>query len=336
MKRVGHLFDKVVNFDNLMLAYTKARRGKLGKMEVRRFAADVHGNIRRMMRGLNDGTFSVGRYHYFQIRDPKERTICAASFEERVFHHALMQVCHPYFENHLTADTYATRVGKGGYAALEKALSGVTRYRYVVKLDFRKYFDSIDHAVLKRMLSRMFKDDALLRLFSQIIDSYHTAPGCGLPIGNLTSQYFANHYLSQLDRKVKNEWRVPFYVRYMDDMLLAADDKNILREAVARMVEYAQSELKLALKPAQYRLAAGGICWLGYRLMPHRLCLSSKAKRRYIRHCKEYAYHYARGEWTDSELRMHVQTLHAFISHACYKKFFSDCVKKGRIKGLTA
>lgn len=333
---MGFLFDKVVDFDNLMLAYTKARRGKHGKMEVRRFAGDVHGNICTMMHRLRENAFSVGRYHYFKIRDPKERIICAASFEERIFHHALMQVCHPYFEKHLTADTYATRVGKGGYAALEKALCGVTRYRYVVKLDFKKYFDSIDHQVLKRMLSRMFKDASLLRCFGQIIDSYHTTPGCGLPIGNLTSQYFANHYLSQLDRKVKSEWRVPFYVRYMDDMLLAADDKKILREAVAQMTDYAQRELRLTLKPAQYRLTAAGVCWLGYRLMPHRLCLSSRAKRRFIRRNKEYAYRYATGEWTDGEMRMHVQTLYAFVAHACYKKFYIDCVKKGRIKGLTA
>lgn len=336
MKRAGHLFERVTDYENLLLAYSKALRGKRAKEEVKRFAEDVPGRIRRMKEELENGTFRVGRYRYFKIRDPKERVICAACFEERVFHHALMAVCHEVFERHLTGDTYATRRGMGGYAALDKALKGVTRYRQVAKLDFRKYFDSIRHETLKAQLGRLFKDGRVLDCLFRVIDSYEASPGRGIPIGNLTSQYMANHYLSGLDRKVREEWGVPLYVRYMDDMLLAADDRATLKRAVARLEAYADAELGLTLKPAQYARAETGVCFLGYRLRPHRLCLSSRAKRRFVRRWKDYERRYGEGEWTEADLRARESTIFSFIAHACYKGFYRDCVRKGRIEGLTA
>lgn len=132
---------------------------------------------------------SVGDYHYFKVFDPKERSICAAAFNERVLHHALMNVCHPIFERAQIFDSYASRIGKGTYAALDRASHFTKRYKWFLKLDFKKYFDSIQHGVVKSQLQRLFKDQELLNIFNSIIDTYEVAPSQGVPIGNLTSQY---------------------------------------------------------------------------------------------------------------------------------------------------
>lgn len=222
----------------------------------------------------------MGHYHYFMIHDPKERLICAASFPERVLHHALMNICHEYFDRTLIYDTYATRIGKGTYAALERASQGVKCYAYVVKLDVRKYFDSIRHDVLKEKLAKLFKDKTLLAIFDQLIESYHTTDKSGLPIGNLTSQYFANLYLSDIDHYIKERYQIPIYVRYMDDMLLFADSKKRLKRVVEQ-IQMQMQQIGLTLKPALMLRAEQGVPFLGYRVYPHKILLSGRSKRRF-------------------------------------------------------
>lgn len=143
---------------------------------------------------LLDGSFRFGQYHFFTVYDPKRRTICAASFPERVVFHAMMRICHPVFDDFQIFDSYASRIGKGTYKALERAQQYAKRYQYFAKLDVCKYFDSIDHEVMLHQLCRLFKDSQLLIFFRDLLDSYETSEGRGLPIGNLTSQYFANDY----------------------------------------------------------------------------------------------------------------------------------------------
>ena len=178
-----------------------------------------------MQKGLVAQTLQIGDYHYFKIHDPKERLICAASFSERVLHHAVMNVCDPFFNRYQIFDSYACRKSKGTYAALDRARHFNHHFKWYLKLDVRKYFDSIHHGRLKRLLVKQFKDKSLLDLFNGIIDSYHVSDACGIPIGNLTSQYFANHYLAVADHFIKEELRIKGYVRYMDDMVLWHNDK---------------------------------------------------------------------------------------------------------------
>ena len=178
---------------------------------------------------LEHDTFRVGNYHQFTIHDPKERLITAPCFRERVLHHAIFNLCEPILERHLIADTFACRVGKGWLVALERAQRFAGRHRFFLKLDIRKYFDSIAHAILLARLGRLFKDRRLLHLFERIIESYSTPPGRGVPIGSLTSQHFGNFYLASLDRWVKERLRVRGYVRYMDDFALWADTSCALK-----------------------------------------------------------------------------------------------------------
>ena len=203
MKRVGYLIPRMASLDNLYLAYYKAKKGKSAKPAVRDFGKNLDAHLCEILRQIERGEVQVGNYHYFTIYDPKERRICAAAFPERVLHHALMNVCHPHFELFQISDSYATRLEKGTFKAIDRAMQFQKQYAYYLKMDIRKYFDSIDHHILLRMLHRRFKDPILMSIFEQIIRSYQVSPGKGVPIGNLTSQYFANHYLALLDHFVK-------------------------------------------------------------------------------------------------------------------------------------
>ena len=273
MKRENNLISLIAEPDNLRLAFWKARKAKDGKMEVAAYRKSLDENLLALRNELLSGNVQVGQYHYFTIYDPKERKICAATFRERVLHHALMNVCHANFEKYQIFDSYASRIGKGSYAALERASVFQKQYKWFLKLDVRKYFDSIDYAKLKTMLAKRYKDKALLHIFFQIIDSYQTNSDKGLPIGNLTSQYFANHYLALADHHIKEKLQVSAYVRYMDDMVIWSNDKNMLLKIGNEFQSFIESELSLSLKPFCLNSTDRGLPFLGYLLYPDNIIM---------------------------------------------------------------
>lgn len=319
--------EKILDFDNLALAAYKAFRGKRYKQEVINFVENFTENLQILRDAIVDGTVSIGVYHYFVIYDPKERVICAANLRERILHHAVMNVCHEYFDRRLIYDTYATRVGKGVYAALDRVKNGMRGYKYFVKLDVRKYYDTIEHAILKEMLRRMFKDDQLLELFDRIIDSYHASDGRGLPIGNLTSQYFANLYLSGLDRYMKETFRVPVYVRYMDDMVILTNDRDELKQIATGMNEYAAGVLHLQLKPPVFGKCTDGVTFLGYKILPGCLLLNGRSKRRFRSKLLKYAAMYEKGRLSEAGYAGRLLPLMAFTRHARAMAFRQSCIK---------
>ena len=292
MKRAGHLLEPVADTANLRLAFWKAARGKTGVREVLEYRENLEQNLNAMREGILDGTIEVGRYHFFKIYDPKERDICAAAFPERVLHHALINVCEPVFENRLIFDTYACRTGKGRLKALARAQHYARRHSWYLKLDVRRYFDSIDQAAMVSLLERILKDEAVLQIFRRIIGSHTMKPGKGLPIGNLTSQHFANLYLGELDHFVKETLRAPGYVRYMDDFVLWADDSAILRGWFSAVTGFLNEHLKLKVKPPQINRTQRGLPFLGSRLHADRLRLDARGRRRFANklHMLECAY----------------------------------------------
>lgn len=326
MKRAGNLIGEIADISNLYVAYYKAVKSKRAKQEVLDFEKNLDARIKKIHKEILSGKVEIGNYHYFTIYDPKERTICAASFTERVLHHAIMNVCHPVFERHLINDTYATRPGKGTYAALEKAKTAVKKYAWVAKLDIRKYFDSIQHEILKTKLRRLFKDKILLNIFDAIIDSYSTMPGKGIPIGNLTSQYFANHYLSSADHFVKEQLRIPVYVRYMDDMLLFENDKELLKDKVQSFCQYVETELMLEFKPLFLNKTAKGLPFLGYKLYPECIKLKTASKQRFKKKIKQYYKRLENSLWQKSEFSRHVQPLIAFTRYAQTRAMRKKCI----------
>ena len=321
MKRKGHLAEQAAGMENLELAYHKARRGKEGKGSVLAFGKSLRENLLAIRGQILSGRAEAGGYHYFTVYDPKKRQICAAPFPQRVLHHALMNVCHPFFEKAQTADSYASRIGKGTYAALGQARANTCRHPWFLKLDARKYFDSIHHEVLRRQLCRMFKDARLLSLFDQIMGSYCVSPGRGLPIGNLTSQYFANHYLSPADHFAKEVLRLPAYVRYMDDMVLWHDDKQALLEAGHRFRDFAAERLALELKPFCLNRNEAGLPFLGYLLYPGHTRLGKRSRRRYLQKSGLYGRLLLSGAWSQKTFQRHMEPLTAFTLHADAKAF---------------
>lgn len=321
MKREGYLMERIADPDNLRLAFWKARKGKEDKPEVAEYRSHLDSNLTELRGELLRGDVRVGDYRYFRIYDPKERLICAAAFRERVLHHALMNVCHPVFERFQTDDSYATRIGKGQYAALEKAKIHTRRYRWFCKLDVRKFFDNIDHEVLYIMLRLRFKDPALLGLFRQIIDSYRTAPGRGLPIGNLTSQYFANYYMAYADHHVRERLRIPAYVRYMDDMVLWHNDKEVLLSITRALTSFIKESLGMTLRTPCINSTDKGVPFLGYVLFPGRVRLNRHSKKRFLRKMNSYDVKLDTGEWSQTEYALHVQPLVAFTRFADTQAF---------------
>ena len=217
MKRANNLVAKIADPDNLRLAFYNARKGKLYSKQVLIYQRALHLNLLHLRDEILTGKVNVGEYHSFKIFDPKERLISAPAFSEQVLHHAVINVCHQYFERHQIHDSYACRIGKGTYAALDRAKKYTRRFPWFLKLDIRQYFAGIHHEVLKQQLRRLFKDPTLLTILDAIIESYSDSPQRGLPIGNLTSQYFANHYLSGLgsfhQRKTAGQSLCPVYGR---------------------------------------------------------------------------------------------------------------------------
>jgi retron-type reverse transcriptase len=326
MKRKGFLIEQIADMCNLELAYHKAQKGKGSKAQVFRFGKNLRENLRVLQAQIRSGAVEIGGYSYFTVYDPKKRQICAAPFAQRVLHHALMNVCHPYFEKMQTADSYASRIGKGTYAALEQAKNFNGRFLWFLKMDVRKYFDSIHHGALRQQLCSMFKDGQLLRIFDKIIDSYtpqshKRVAAAGLPIGNLTSQYFANHYLSPADHFVKENLRLPAYVRYMDDMVFWHDDKEALLDAGRRFQHYLDTNLHLELKPFCLNKNSAGLPFLGYLLYPDTIRLAKRSRDRYVLKMKKYDLNLHEGVWTQKEYQKHVEPLTAFTLHADAKAF---------------
>ena len=307
--------------DNLRLAFWKASKGKRYSNAVRRYQLHLEENLKKLQYQIRTGLVEVGDYHYFKVFEPKERQICASAFSEQVLHHAMMNVCHDIFERHLIHDTYATRKGKGVHAALNRAKEFTRTNRYYLKLDVRKFFDSVHHDTLGQQLSRLFREQRVNEIFGKITDSYEASPGRGLPIGNLTSQYFANHFLSGLDHYIKDELRVRAYVRYMDDMVLWSDEKAALARALVSIAGFIHDRLHCRLKPVVLERCSRGLTFLGYRLFPGFLILSRQSKQRFIRKMHILEENYDSGLWPESVCQRRALPLLAFLEHAHTRNF---------------
>jgi len=320
MKRQGGLFERIVGFDNLLAAERRAARGKRDRPSVARFEFHLEGELLALQEALSCGTYQPGGFFTFEVRDPKRREICAASFRDRVVHHAVCDVLEPHFERRAISDSYACRRGKGTHAAIARAQQLARRYPFFLKCDVRRFFASVDHRVLRSLLARLFKEPMLLALLDRIIDHGppDAAPGKGLPIGNLTSQHFANLYLGELDHHLKDRLRVPGYLRYMDDLLLFADDKPTLHRWLAEIRAFLAARLQLGLKEEATGLApvSEGIPFLGFRVYPELIRLNQRTRRRFRRQVRELERAYAAGLIDTDALCPRAASLFAHVAHA--------------------
>lgn len=276
MKTIGGLFPQVVEFNNLYRAAHRAARGKSRVPIVRDFLLDLEPHLLVLQDQLKSGEYRPSAYREFTIHEPKQRIIRCAAFRDRVVHHAICGIIEPYLDRRLIFDTYACRKQKGTHRAIARAQQFARRNAYFLKCDISGYFGSIDHSVLIGQLERLFREQELLHVLRVIITSGGSP---GLPIGNLTSQHFANLYLSALDHFVKHQLKIKAYVRYMDDFLLFSPEKDRLRESLRNVDRFLSERLRLRLKESALRLAPvhQGLGFLGFNIYPQLIRLKRSA-----------------------------------------------------------
>ncbi len=322
MRRKGNLYQHISTYENLCLAYRKAARGKQDRQEVIGFRNNFTVNIRKLQDEIIRHQPDIGHYYFFMVHDPKPRSICAASFPERVLHHAIMNICEPVLESYSIFDSYACRKNKGNRKALIRAQHFSRKYSWYLKLDIRKYFDSIDHGCMLELLGRRFKDRQLLELFEKLLATYQAVSGKGLPIGNLISQHLANFYMGVFDHWVKEQRLVKGYLRYMDDFLLFGREKRFLQNELQAVAVFLKTKLKLDLKdPIQLNRCGHGIPYLGYRVFPHTIALSSSSRKRFVDKFIVYQQNMLQGKWTEAELARHMEPLVEFTRFASADSF---------------
>jgi hypothetical protein len=285
MKRVGNLLERIADAENLREAFISASRAKASRPDVVEYRENLAVNLEMLRGQLLSQSVPMGGYRQFQVYDPKERTITVAPFCQRVLHHAIMRVCEPFFENHLVPRTYACRKGKGRLAALDEAAKHSRKFTWYLKLDIRKYFGSVPHDRLVARLGRIFKDAGLVALLEGIIRSFEVTPGRGLPIGNLTSQHFANLYLDKLDRFI--EGYLPkgrlVSLRYMDDLVVFGAQRVDLVELRLALREYLPTELGLTLKQERIGPVSHGIPFLGCTVFRDHRELNRRSRLRFAK-----------------------------------------------------
>ena len=332
MKRLGRIWPEVLSFDNLLSAYYKARKGKQSVASVAEFTLNLESELLSLQQELSALSYQPGRYRLFTIYERKKRQIAAAPFRDRVVHHAIMNIIEAPIDRRFIFDSYACRQNKGVHAAVNRYQQWSKHYPYVLKMDIEQYFPSIDHEILKAKLRRTLKDRYVLALLDRIIDTapeasgradFYTFPGddlfthtertTGLPIGNLTSQFFANLYLDAVDHFIKKQLGVRAYLRYVDDLVVLGRDKGLLHEIRERIRDRLVDErLRLHPRKAHIYHTARGIDLFGYQVFPDKRRLRNDNGHAFYRRLRKMAQLYSEGilDWEDSSTRKKLDRPH--------------------------
>ncbi len=331
MKGHGNLWQNVISFSALLHAAEQACKGKRFRPAVASFHFDQERALWQLHEQLSTKTYRPGAYRSFFIYQPKKRQISAAPYRDRVVHHALVNVLGPIYERTFIADSYACRKGKGTHASVIRCQQFARRFRYVLKADIQKFFPSLDHEILKSLIARKIKDPDVRWLVGQIIDHSNLQeeirtcfPGDdlftasnrrrGIPIGNQTSQFFANVYLDSLDHFVKDRLGIKGYVRYVDDFLVFSDDKSHLSEVRDQIRDFLVG-LRLRLHSTKNVIfpVKEGIRFLGYRVFPTHRLLPKENVWRFLRRVRQMQEDYAVGRASFAEI---YQRLMSWNGHA--------------------
>jgi retron-type reverse transcriptase len=332
------IWEQITGFDNLYSAYQSAVKGKRFRSEVLVFSAMLEDNLFSIQDDLCAGTYRVGKYRKLYVYEPKKRIVMALPFRDRVVQWAVYRVINPIFTRSYIEDSYACIDDRGIHSAV-KRLQYMARLitdngklgAYYLKLDITKYFYRISHDALMSILRRRFADEPLLNLLEQIIRSEETpfglpeggklgeSPlifGLGMPIGNLSSQMFANLYLNELDQYVKRTLKAHFYVRYMDDMIVLASDKATLHKRHGEISAFLSERLQLSLNDkTAIRPLSCGIDYCGYRIWDTHIKLRKSTSLRMRRRLKQLQEQYARGELEWDKVRESLASYNGVLKH---------------------
>ena len=294
METYTNVFQNIISSEHLFTAWDAFKRGKRARPDVQAFERDLEENLFQLHRELAAKTYRHGAYADFYIRDPKQRHIHKAAVRDRVLHHAIFSALNPIFEPTFVPTSFSCRMGYGTHrgvkalaAALRKVSKNGTARCFALKCDVRRFFEGVDHGVLRRILERRIRDTDARWLLADVIESF-TAPsstsseGRGIPIGNLTSQLFANIYLNDFDQFVKHQLRIPYYFRYTDDFVIVDGSGERFGAWLDAIRQFLRVRLKLELHPGKItvRKYRRGVDFLGYVNLPHHRVLRTKTKRR--------------------------------------------------------
>lgn len=284
MKRIGNLYNQITSIENLTASELKARKGKSNQYGIQIFDKNKDEFISELQNMLINKSYSTSEYVTFKVFEPKERIVFKLPyFPDRITHHAIMNVLEPLFTKWFTNDTYSSIKGKGIHNAsnnLKKALQDKENTVYCLKLDIVKFYPNVDHEILKKLLRRKIKDQDLLWLLDEIIDSAD-----GLPIGNYLSQYFANFYLTYFDHWVKEDLQIKYYFRYADDIVILSNSKSHLHDVLFKIRTYLNDNLKLQIK-SNYQIfpvKSRGIDFVGYVHFHTHTRLRKSIKKRFAK-----------------------------------------------------
>ncbi|MBU2638071.1 MAG: reverse transcriptase/maturase family protein [Nanoarchaeota archaeon] len=300
MKTYKHLFEQLCSIENLELAFRKARKHKTLKLYVVQFEKNLTENLQFLHHELISDTYTPLPLNEFILRDPKTRKISVSDFRDRVVHHAVCNIIEPIFENYFIYDSYANRKGKGNLKAIQrfdyfkrKVSCNGRKIRnsqddnyvkgYALKADIKRYFDNVSHETLMNIISRKIADKAVLKLIWKILRNHNIkSKSRGMPLGNLTSQFFANVYLNELDQFIKHRIKAKYYLRYVDDFVILHKSRLQLRKWKRQIEEFLKYKLLLELHPQKSKILplGRGIDLLGFKCFFHFRILRRKNIRK--------------------------------------------------------
>ncbi len=307
MKTYRNLYSKLYSLENLHLAFKKARRNKSFMPYVIKFEEELEEELKKLHQEFNSLTYQPFPLKRFIIRDPKTRTIHSSAFRDRVVYHALVNILEPIFDPTFIHDSCASRKNKGTLKAVQRFDSfkrKVSRngklinnfynenniISYCLKADIKHYFETVDHEVLLTVIKRKVKEEDIIWLITQILNNFNSEiKGKGMPLGNLTSQFFANVYLNELDQFVKNKLKAKYYIRYVDDFVILHNSKEKLNGWKEQINKFLKNNLKLELHPNKSKILPlrNGINFLGYRIFYHHKLLRKSNLKKFERNLKE-------------------------------------------------
>lgn len=341
MKIYRDIFDRIISPENLFSAWDEFRSDKTGKRDVRLFEWNLEQNIFELHRESKNGTYTHRPYSGFWISDPKPRHIHKAAVRDRIVHHAVFSVLNPIFEATFLPTSFSCRVGYGTHKGVEwlqetmrKVSGNGTKPCYVLKCDVRKFFDSVDHEILLSILGKKIKDAKVMALLRTIVGSYRTSldfeRGRGIPIGNLTSQLFANVYLGEFDQFMKHKLKVKHYARYTDDFFVVSTDRAYLENLLLPIADFLKSALLLELHPNKsiLRPICQGMDFLGYVVFPKYRLLRTQTKRRLMRKLESRRKDFETGVISRPTFEASLNSYLGVLSHANAYCFRGDILNR--------
>ena len=340
LQTIKNIFPLIYDFENLFNAYKKAISCKRYRPDVMEYTDRLEENLIELQNEFIWKTYSVGRYNIFYVYEPKKRMIMSLQFKDRVAQHAIYSILNPYFEKQFISDSYACRVGKGTHRAIKKLQNWLRKTErkpkrfYYLKLDISKYFYRVDHEVLMGILQRKIADKDLLHVLSVIINCEDTHFGLplgadvgnvaydellgevGLPIGNLTSQMFANLYLNELDQHCKHHLHLHYYIRYMDDIIILHHDKKYLEKIKQDIAGFLEKKLRLQLNNKTcIRPTSMGIEFVGFRVWSTHIKLRKKTAKKMKKRLKYMFAAFNAGEIDRETLDRSIASYRGILQH---------------------